>query len=160
VPVGEDQELPEVPLRFWPAADPEKVDDLDEQPSPSSTRLTDGAHQLRQATDEPVVPDPEKRTAGNVSDSGGLDDQRPRLPPRDALVPRQDLRRDQPVVGGTPGHHGRNPGALSQVEPAGAEGAEPERLGGLLRSGWMRHWDGIFDEGLGVPHASRLMANG
>ena len=82
---------------------------------------TDGAHQLGQAGEEPVVPDPEERPAGNVPDSGGLDDQRPGLPPREALVPRQDLRRDQPVVGRAPGHHGRNPGALAELEPAGAE---------------------------------------
>ena len=121
VPVGEDQELPEVSLRLRPAADPEEVDDLDEQPSPSAARLADGAHQLGQAGDEPVVPDPEERSAGNVPDSGGLDDQRPGLPPRETLVPRQDLRRDQPVVGGPPGHHGRNPGALASAR-AGPSG--------------------------------------
>src|SRR5688572_21875680 len=104
MPVGEDQELSEVSLRLRPASDPEEVDDLDEQPSPSAARPTDGAHQVGQAGDEPVVPDPEERSAWYVPDAGGLDHQRPGLPMREALVPGQDLRRDQSIVGGTPGH--------------------------------------------------------
>src|SRR4029077_11281540 len=107
-PVGEDQELPEVSLRLRSTADPEEVDDLDEQPGPSAARMTDRAHQLGQSGDEPVVADSEERSAGNVPNSGRLDDQRTGLAPREALVPRQDLRRDQAVVGGPPGHHGRN----------------------------------------------------
>jgi hypothetical protein len=160
VAVGDEQELPEVSLRLRPAADPEEIDDLDEQPSPAAARLTDGARQLGQAGDEAVVPDPEERSAWNVPDAGGLDHQRPGLAPRETLVPRQNFRRDQPVVGRAPRHHGRNPGSLRQLEPARAEGAKPERPGRLLRSGWMSRRDRMFDEGLGVPHEARLTANG
>src|SRR5687768_16453855 len=154
MPIRDSQELPEVSLRLGAAADSEKVDDLNEEPSASPARLTDGAHQFGQAGNEPVVPDPEKRSAGDVPDSGRLDDQPPGLPSRETLVPRQDLRRDQPVVGGPPGHHGRNPSALRQLEPALAEGAEPERPRRLFRGGWMSRRDGMFDEGRGVPHSA------
>ena len=78
--------------------------------------------QLRQAGEEAVVADPEQRPAGNVADAGRLDHERPRLPAREALVPLEHLRRDEPVLGGAPGHHGRHPGALGQLEPAGRGG--------------------------------------
>jgi hypothetical protein len=160
MPIGDSQELPEVSLWLGAAADPEKVDDLNEEPSASPARLTDGAHQFGQAGNEPVVPDAEQRSAGDVPDSGRLDHQRPGLPPRETLVPCQDFRCDQPVVGCPPGHHGRNPSALRQLEPALAEGAVPERPGRLLRSGWISRRDGMFDEGRGVPHGIRLTASG
>ena len=99
-------------------------------------------------------PDPEQRAARNVPDAGRLDHQRARLPAREALVPRQDLRRDQPVVGGPPGHHGRNPGALRQLEPPGAERAEPEHPGRLRGGGWVRRRDRVLDEGLGCHMGS------
>src|SRR5438093_1180717 len=141
LPVGENQKLPEVSLRLRPAANSEEVDDLDEQPSPSATRPTDGTHQLGQAGDEPVVPDSEQRSAGDIPDASRLDHERARLPPREPFVPGQYFRRDQPVVGGPPWHHGRNPGALSQLETAGAEWGKPERPRRLLRVRWMRLWD-------------------
>ena len=58
MPVGDHEEFPEVSLGLGPAADSQKVDDLDEEPSASAARLTDGAHQLGEAGDEPVVADP------------------------------------------------------------------------------------------------------
>ena len=158
VPIREHQVLPEVSLGLGAAADPEKVDDLDEEPGAAAARLTNGAHQLRQAGDEPVVPDPEERPAGNVADSGRLDHQRSGLPSGETLVPRQDFRRDQPVVGGPPRHHGRNPGTLAELEPAEVQRAEPERPGRLLRGGRMRRRNEMFDEGLRMPHGDRASA--
>ena len=160
VPVGESQVLPEVSLRLGPAADPEEVDDLDEQPGASAARLTDGAHQLGQAGNESVVTDPKQRSARNVPDAGRLDHECPRLPACEALVPREDLRCDQPVVGGPPRHHGGDPGALRQLEPAGAERAEPERPRRFLRGGWMRRRNGMLDEGLGMPHIESCLRDG
>ncbi len=83
-------------------------------------RPSNGARQLGEAGDEPVVADPEQRSAGDVADAGGLDHQRPGLAAGEPLVPREDLGRDQPVFGGAPGHHRRYPGALREVQAAGA----------------------------------------
>ena len=113
----------------------------------------DRADQLGQARDEAVVTDAEQRSARDVADAGGLDHERAGLPPGEALVPGEHLRRDQPIVGGAPGHHRRHPGALRQVQAAGAERAEPTaKPRRLVRRGRAGRRDGMFDEGIGVPH--------
>src|SRR5690349_22099045 len=89
MPVGDSQELAEVSLWFWPASDPEEIDDLDEQAGPSAAGSAHRAHQLGEARDESIVPDPEQWPARYVADSGSLYHQRARLAAREALVPRQ-----------------------------------------------------------------------
>ena len=156
MPVGEHQELAEVSLRLGPAANPEKVDDLNEETGPSTARLANGAHQLRQAGDEAVMADPEQRPTRDVADAGGLDHQGTRLAAREALVPGEDLRGDESILGRPPGHHRRHPGPLRQVESALAQRTEPPRPGRLVGGGGMRGWDGMLDEGDGVPHGAKL----
>ena len=155
VPVGEDEELAEVPRGLGPPANPQEVDDLDEEPGPPAARPPHGAHQLGEARDEPVVADPKQRSARDVANAGGLDYERTGLTARESLVPGQHLRRDQPILGSAPRHHRRDPGALLQVEPADAQRAEPERARRLLRGRRAGRGDLVLDEGLGMPHAAR-----
>src|SRR5688572_17705849 len=67
VPIGEHEELAEVALRLRTAADPEEVDDLDEEPGPPLARALHGTDQFGETGDEPVVADPKQRSAGNVA---------------------------------------------------------------------------------------------
>ena len=159
VPVGDDQELAKVPLGLGSAPNPQKVYQLDEQPGAPAARLAHGAHQLGQAGEKAIVPDPEQGPARHVPNAGGLDHQRCRPPPRESLVPCQHLRRDEPVLGGTPRHHGRHPGALRQVESSCAQRAEPARSGRLARGRRLRRRNGVFDEGFGVPHGGYLSSS-
>ena len=74
-----------------------------------------------QAGQEAVVPDAQQRPARHVADPRRLDHQHAGPAAREALVPGEDLGRDEALVGGAPGHHRRHPGALRELERAEAQ---------------------------------------
>ena len=74
-----------------------------------------------------------KRPARHVADARGLDHEGAGTPARETLVPGEHVRRDEAVLGRTPGHHRRNPGALSELVCAHANRLKQRRARGLRR---------------------------
>ncbi len=76
--------------------------------APTAAGVRDPVDELLQSRNEPVVPDAEQRSAGDVSNASGLHDDRPRRALREPSVPVEDVRRDGAVLRRGPRHHRGN----------------------------------------------------
>jgi hypothetical protein len=111
-------------LRLGTAADRKEVDDLDEEPRVAFARPAHRLRELLQTGNEAIVSDAQQRSARDVAYSGGLDDDRARPAPREALVPLEVVVGDEPVLRRAPRHHGRHPGSALEPERADLHRAE------------------------------------
>ena len=106
--------------------------------------LADRVDECAEPRDEPVVADAEQGTARDVADAGRLDDEDTGLPLGEPGVPLEDLRRDEPVGGGAPGHHRRHPRALGDGQrPPDLDGRKPTGARGFLAGGPARQWERV-----------------
>ena len=152
VAVGEREEAPEEFVGGRASLHRQEVDDLDEQPGCAAARAPDRLDELPEPRQEPIVADAEQRPARDVPHPGGLDHDRARPTPREALVPAQHRGRHHAVVRGAPGHHGRHPGALRQRHGPERDGAEQARRRGLLGGGPAGRGQRVLGVFGGVPH--------
>ena len=117
------QEFP----RLRPAADVQKVDELNEKPRLSTAGPRHRLDKLAQARNEAVMTDAQKRPGRNFPYPRRLDHQAAGLALGEALVPREDVIGDDAVVGSAPRHHGRHPGAVFKLQAAHPYGTEKQR---------------------------------
>src|SRR5262245_5679855 len=78
--VGHLQVATEEPLWLRTAPDRDEVEDLDEKPRPAPAVLAHRVDERPQPGHEPIVADAQERPAGDVADTGRLDDEDPGLP--------------------------------------------------------------------------------
>ena len=130
---GYREEAREEALRIRAAAHGEKVDELNVQPRLAAARAPHRVDQRPKSRQEPGIADPEQGPARHVADAGGLDHESAGTPARETLVPGEHVRRDEAVLGRTPGHHRRHPGALSELVGAHANRLKQRRARGLRR---------------------------
>src|SRR5262245_16018171 len=99
------------------------------------------------------MPNAQQRSARNVANAGGLDHDRARSAACETAVPFDDAVRDKTVVRRAPGNHGRDPGALRQLQAADPDPREEQRLRRLLLR-WNATMGGFERYALrGTPHA-------
>src|SRR4030095_906373 len=104
--VGDLEIAAEESTRLGPPADRDEVEDLNEEPGPALAPLAHRLDERAKPRHEPVVTDAEQRAARDVANARRLDDEDAGLSLGEPGVPLENLRRDQAVGGGAPGHHG------------------------------------------------------
>jgi hypothetical protein len=131
--VGDAQEALQVLRTLRPALDGEEVDQLDVGPCvrPSLWRWMASVTR-RRPVDVAVVADAQQGAAGHVADAGGFDHDGAGLALGEARIPIDHGLRHVAIIVGAPGHHGRHPGARSQLQRARPQRAEQARGGRLF----------------------------
>src|SRR5262245_51376101 len=150
--IGQDQKFPKVALWLRTPADPQKIDDLDEQSGVATARPSHRLHQFGEARDESVVTYPEQRAASNIPDPCRLDNDGARPASSEAVIPGQHLRCDVSLFSSAPGHHSRDPGALLERKGSDAHRTEPARARRLGFTGPACGRDVMLDGWIGMPH--------
>src|SRR3954466_7850548 len=131
MPRRDRQELPKVTRRHRPSSDRQKINQLNEQSRVATAGFTYHANEVPKSRQKSVVASAEQGAAGDISDACGLNDDGSWPPTRKALVPFENLRSDKPVLPRPPWHHGRNPGALRQLQRTDTHRGEETRPCGL-----------------------------
>jgi hypothetical protein len=133
MPVGDDKKPFEEFLRIGPAADGEKIDELDEEARAPFARTPHRFHQAGKTRQEAIVTDPQEGPARHVADAGRLDHDGAGHALGKTLIPPDQVLGDVAILGCPPRHHGGNPGALVQRDRADLDGRKQPgggRLGG------------------------------
>src|SRR5437016_5854298 len=102
--------------RVGPALDREEVDDLNEEFGVTGAGFAHRVDQFAKSGQESIMTNPQERTAGNVANAGGFDNERARLPGGESSIPIEVVRRHKSIFSGAPGDHRRHPSAALQLE--------------------------------------------
>src|SRR2546423_4030606 len=97
------------------ASDCKKVDDLDKKFCLSVARFAHSFHQLFQSGQKSIVPDAHQRSAWNVPNTRGLDNQSRGLPFSKSSIPIKVVPCDESVFSRAPRHHCRYPGPTFKI---------------------------------------------
>src|SRR5205085_142273 len=140
-------------FRFFGAApDRQEIYDLDEEPRLPAACPPDGLDQFAQAWNIPVVPYPQERPAGDISDASRFDHNRAGPPFGKTPVPVQIILRHEAVFGRAPGDHRRNPRPAFEFDWADFDGLKKERAGGFFTARPARLGDGMSNRVVRAPH--------
>ena len=155
MPVGDHEKALDEFHRVGPATDRQKVDQLDEYLGLAAACFAHRVGHALQAGNEAVIADAKQRAARHVADSGGFDHDRARAAGCKARVPLDVVLGDKALVGGAPGHHRRNPGALGKRDRADLHRAEQARFRGDVGAGPGAGFGKPFDTLGRTPHGDR-----
>ena len=138
-----------------PPADRQKIDQLDKQTSLTAAGLPHRRSQLLQALHVAVVGNAQQGSTGNITDTGRFNDNGTRPSLGKTPIPIQYLGGHFAHLIGTPGHHGRYPGALTKGQVAHLNRGKQAGCRSLLSGGPVLCHRLVFDPLLGFPHGLR-----
>src|SRR6185437_4208753 len=122
MPRRDRQVLREIPCWVGAPADGQEVDDLNEKPCGPATGFPNDPYELAQSGQESIITDPQQWSAGNVSDAGGLNDDRSGAAACETFIPVEDVLRNEAILARSPRHHRWDPGPLRQRDRTHGDG--------------------------------------
>ena len=155
--VGYLQEPFEILFCHRAPVDAQEIDDLDQKPGLTPTRLANRLYEFAQSWNETIVADAKQWATRNVANAGCLYDDCTGPAFGIARIPVEYIPSHHPVFGRAPGDHGRHPGTLRKLDRPHSHRAEKARRFRLFTRRPRPRIRFVLDSFLRSPHARQLL---